>query len=431
MRLPEPIVDERRGWRLMFRQTAGNYRPKDEWNRYCPGDPRHPAVISCRGEYPDDYSALTELEGCRSSPSEPLHLKLVYPLDAPGAFHGVNPLEWTQASNPLDPIWAIHRGYEMVVLDGQFLFEEAVAACAAWSPGATVAVPHNEWQRETMQEAVDSEAHWIGYALPAGAAISSPYGGYIDGEGNTMEENGFHFWAEDAVQGPVRNFDRAVLAATNGRWWMGGASDTPQTDRLRAVCQRPKAPLGLRPLAGNFSGTGFGGLMRSENSRLGAGRTSHMFALGVVEAVDGGIPACCAGGEHGRLRTFVSLVCVFTPMALCADHGSAAAQRVELWAMCGEDVIAFENGTQPVRLNRTHLAASPRSRDESCDGGKGEWVGSGAVRICCHHGVAWCRAAAKEARKALLQGDEPEVESPGAWLSDADERWDREMSGGT
>ena len=118
------------------------------------------------------------------------------------------------------------------------------------SSSATVAVPHNEWQRETMQEAVDSEAHWIGYALPAGAAISSPYGGYVDGEGNTMEENGFHFWAEDAVQGPVRNFDRAVLAATNGVWWMGGASDAPQTDRLRAVCQRPKAPLGLRPLAG-------------------------------------------------------------------------------------------------------------------------------------------------------------------------------------
>ena len=83
--------------------------------------------------------------------------------------------------------------------------------------------------------------------------------------------------------------------------------------------------------------------------------------------------------------------------------------------MCGEDAIAFENGTQPVRLNRTHLAASPRSRDESCDGGKGEWVGSGAVRICCHHGVAWCRAAAKEAtmgrRVAEQRADGLEVEA--------------------
>ena len=72
------------GFRLLFRQTAGNYRPASEFVSLG-GDPS-----DLRG----DFSELNELEECRQ-PDGLLHLKLAWP-----TFDNATQ-EWKQASNPV------------------------------------------------------------------------------------------------------------------------------------------------------------------------------------------------------------------------------------------------------------------------------------------------------------------------------------------
>lgn len=61
-------------WRVLFRQTAGNYRSPTDWIRYNSDDTT------------SDFSVLNELEGCRQADGK-LHLKLVWPGWATGDPH--------------------------------------------------------------------------------------------------------------------------------------------------------------------------------------------------------------------------------------------------------------------------------------------------------------------------------------------------------
>ena len=83
-------------WRHLFRQTAGNFRSDDGWQRYNPG------------RYSGDFSELDELETCRQTDGK-LHLKLVWPdLATP------NSNEWKQVTNPVTASSGGVAGYEAV-----------------------------------------------------------------------------------------------------------------------------------------------------------------------------------------------------------------------------------------------------------------------------------------------------------------------------
>ena len=70
------------GWTLLFRQTAGNYRPVAEWVSYNVGDRS------------GDFSVLDTLEDYRQNGA--FTLKLVWPDRA-----GANTQTWRQTSNPV------------------------------------------------------------------------------------------------------------------------------------------------------------------------------------------------------------------------------------------------------------------------------------------------------------------------------------------
>ena len=72
-------------WRRMLRQSAGNYRPANNWIRYNSGDQT------------GDFSVLDELESCRQADGD-LHMRLTWPQRADGMSQ-----EWKQTSNPARP----------------------------------------------------------------------------------------------------------------------------------------------------------------------------------------------------------------------------------------------------------------------------------------------------------------------------------------
>ena len=59
-----------------------------------------------------------------------------------------------------------------------------------------------------------------------------------------------------------------------------------------------------------------------------------------------------------------------------------------------ELTMCYEDTEAPARV-------SEADRDDTCDDGKGEWVESEHVRICCREGATWCRKLASQARKEL------------------------------
>ena len=84
-------------WRLLARQSAGNYRPARDWVRWGFADGGN-----------GDFSILSELESCRGD-DDKFQLKLVWPEDS-----YLLPQEWKQTTNPVTAAGGGVDGYEAV-----------------------------------------------------------------------------------------------------------------------------------------------------------------------------------------------------------------------------------------------------------------------------------------------------------------------------
>ena len=94
---PSQEVEGTQAWRLLFRQTAGNFRSPTDWIRYNSHDTT------------EDFSVLNELEDCRQNDGT-LHMKLVWPGLAPPATQ-----EWKQFTNPVTSVsGGVVMGYSEV-----------------------------------------------------------------------------------------------------------------------------------------------------------------------------------------------------------------------------------------------------------------------------------------------------------------------------
>jgi|EP01046_Picozoa_sp_COSAG06_P027816 hypothetical protein len=128
------------------------------------------------------------------------------------------------------------------------------------------------------------------------------------------------------------------------------------------------------------------------------------------------------------------------PLSFDLEYADVADSSSPQWQLSSSitvgltDLAAGEVTDVPLEIDETRCykpteplpSVAATNRDDSCDNGRGEWVDSGHVRICCRHGAVWCRKSATELRKQLAESDDlgDRGEKNEAWASDQPEYWE-------